>query len=118
MGKHAASIIIDHPDEVASRTEKHLFLGYAPAKQGVDGYDGTRIVVTDEVTGEEGIEITAWRDGDTGAIVLQIDTSEALEAGNSDLRIRVNINDGAVYDGQPETGHSYLLDGALSLDEV
>jgi hypothetical protein len=45
----------------------------------------------------ENLEVLTWVSDDDGALVVQIDTS--ANAG----RVRVNINDGAIWDGDPET---------------
>lgn len=53
-----------------------------------------------------GVKVTMYR-GHDGALVVQVDTDEVSEG--TDPRIRVNVNDGAVYDGHAESGKCYDL---------
>lgn len=52
--------------------------------------------------------------GDDGAIVVDFDTSN-LPAGQ---RVRVNVNDGAVFDGDPEAGPEDALDPAEQCEQA
>lgn len=55
-----------------------------------------------------GVEVTTFvAEGpdtlDDGALVIQVDT----DPQRADLRLRVNVNDGTVWDGRPEGGITY-----------
>lgn len=60
--------------------------------------NGVEVVIHDSVMGDE-------------ATVVQIDTTDAL-------RLRINVNDAPVWDGNPETGRDYLARPEVTTDDV
>jgi hypothetical protein len=68
------------------------------------GQPGTETYCVSEQSDSEGslAELSVFR-GDDGAFVVQVDTFD--DTG----RVRVNVNDGAVFDGDCHTGERFEL---------